>query len=91
MDINKKLGKIKKKSAEFESSMRQRTFGYITAAFGLVAGLAWNDAIKSLIEELFPLSQNTLVVKFAYAVAMSALVVLIARVLVKAIVKKEEK
>ena len=30
--------------------VRERTMGYIVGALGLVAGLAWNDAIKSLIE-----------------------------------------
>ncbi|MCK9187036.1 MAG: DUF5654 family protein [Candidatus Colwellbacteria bacterium] len=84
MGINEKLTNIKKKSAEFKSSVRERAVGYIMAAFGLVAGLAWNDAIKALIEELFPLSKETLVAKFIYAVIISALVVLVAYILVKA-------
>jgi len=84
MDINEKLTNIKKKSAEFKSSVRERTVGYIMAAFGLVAGLAWNDAIKALIEELFPLSKETLIAKFIFAVIISALVVLVAYILVKA-------
>ncbi len=47
--------------------VRQRTIGYIVAAFSLVAGLAWNDAVKALIETLFPLKENTLPAKFIYA------------------------
>ena len=56
--------------------MFKQTLGYIIAAFGLVAGLAWNDAIKALIEYLFPLSQNTLFAKFGYAVLVTVLAVL---------------
>jgi len=54
---------IKKVGKEVKESV----VGYITAAFGLVAGLAWNEAIKSFIEFLFPLSKNTLLAKFVYA------------------------
>ncbi|MBI4836905.1 MAG: hypothetical protein HY813_00655 [Candidatus Portnoybacteria bacterium] len=56
---------------------KNQALGYIVAAFGLVAGLAWNDAIKSLIEYLFPLAQNTLLAKFGYAVLITAVVVTI--------------
>ncbi|MEK9171243.1 MAG: DUF5654 family protein, partial [Patescibacteria group bacterium] len=38
--------------------VREKTTGYILAAFGLVAGLAWNDAIKSTIDRFFPLNQG---------------------------------
>ncbi len=61
--IKNQLEKIKKESLEIKTEVRQRTIGYIVAAFGLVAGLAWNEAIKALIEYLFPLSPNTLKVK----------------------------
>ena len=42
--------KIKEKSKEFQQEVREKTFGYIVASFGLVAGLAWNEAIKAMIE-----------------------------------------
>jgi hypothetical protein len=47
-----------------------------TAGFGLVAALAWNDAIQSLFKELFG-SQSAVWAKFAYAVIVTALVVLV--------------
>jgi len=56
--------KIKNGTEEIKKEIRQRTLGYILAAFGLVAGLAWNEAIKSFIEYLFPVSKNTFPVKF---------------------------
>lgn len=59
------------------AEIRERTLGYILAAFGLVAGLAWNDAIQSLIGYLFPLPENTLPAKFLYAIIISFIVVMI--------------
>lgn len=55
--------------------VREQTAGYILAGLGFVAGLAWNEAIKSLIEEFFPLSQDTLVAKLIYALFATVLVV----------------
>ncbi|PIR06003.1 hypothetical protein COY65_00255 [Candidatus Jorgensenbacteria bacterium CG_4_10_14_0_8_um_filter_39_13] len=60
------------------------------AAFGLVAGLAWNEAIKSLIEYIFPLSRNTLLLKFVYAILITLILVFISIYLVK-LLKAEEK
>ncbi|NTU66971.1 MAG: hypothetical protein HGB08_03545 [Candidatus Moranbacteria bacterium] len=59
--------------------MRERTLGYILTAFGLVAGLAWNDAVKSFIEYVFPADQtgNTLKAKFIYAVIITIVVVVV--------------
>lgn len=57
--------------------IRERTIGYMLGAFGLVAGLAWNDAIQSLIGYLFPLPENTLPAKFLYAIIISFVVVMI--------------
>lgn len=54
--------------------LRKRTFSYVAAGLGLVAGLAWNDAIKLLIEYLLPQAGNTLVAKFAYAFLVTVFV-----------------
>ena len=51
-----KKEKIEKKIDELSNinkKVTEKMFGYILTAFGLVAGLAWNDAIKSLIEYFF--------------------------------------
>ena len=50
--------------------------GYILAAFGFVAGLAWNDAIKALIDFAFPLGTDSIVAKFLYAAAVTILVII---------------
>lgn len=63
-----KLGKL-------QQEIRERTLGYVIAAFGLVAGLAWNDAVKALIEYLFPLQESTLSAKIIYAILITLVVV----------------
>ena len=67
-----------------------QTIGYIVAALGLVAGLAWNDAVRSLIEHLFPLAAMTVSAKFAYAVLLTLIIALVSLHLVK-LQKKDAK
>ncbi len=69
--------KIKERTTELKKEVRERTVGYIVAALGLVAGLAWNDAVKSLIEYFFPLQQNTVFAKFLYALFITFVIVLV--------------
>ena len=71
----------KKEKANLRRKIRQQTVGYILAAFGLVAGLAWNEAIRSFIDYFVPFSGNTLVVKFTYAVMVTLLVVIVSNYL----------
>ena len=62
---------------KLRAEIRERTLGYILAAFGFVAGLAWNDAIQTVITYLYPLPENTLSAKFLYAVVISVVAVVI--------------
>ncbi|MBI2010717.1 MAG: hypothetical protein HYS89_00555 [Candidatus Colwellbacteria bacterium] len=55
----------------------------MAAALGLVVGLAWNDAIKTLIEYLFPLKQNTIAAKFFYAIIITIVLVLITAYIIR--------
>lgn len=48
----------------------------MTAAFGLVAALAWNAAIQSLFDTLLP-GAGDLAAKFLYAVIVTVVVVLV--------------
>lgn len=66
-----------------KSEIREKTAGYIIAALGLVAGLAWNDAVRSLIDSLFPISTNALWMKFVYAIIVTLLVVAVSVQLLK--------
>ena len=48
-----------------------------TAGFGLVAALAWNDAIKAIFEQLFPQPGGNLAASLGYAIVITILVVII--------------
>ncbi|MBU1091292.1 hypothetical protein KKA27_00230 [Patescibacteria group bacterium] len=84
------LSKSQKEKISLKEEIRGKLLSYMTAAFGLVAGLAWNDAIKSLIEFIFPLERNTVLIKFFYAVLITFAVVLISVYLLR-FFKKEDK
>lgn len=88
------IGKIKKISEsqrKLRQEMKEKTVSYIVAAFGLVAGLAWNEAIKGMIDYFFPLNKNSVLAKFIYAVLVTFAVVLITFYLIKIIEKEEKK
>lgn len=62
---------------DLKKEFRSRVLAYIGGAFGLVAGLAWNEAIQELIRTLFPVARNSIAVKFLYAVIVTAVVVVV--------------
>ncbi len=62
--------------AELKTKVQEQTSTYLMAAFGFVAGLAWNEAIKSLIDTFFPLDKNTVIVKFVYAILVTTVLVI---------------
>jgi len=74
---------------KLQKEFRERISGYVIGAFGLVASLAWNDAISSLIVKVFPLGKDTVIAKFIYALVMTVILVIIAVYLVK-ILKNDE-
>ena len=88
--IREKVRSIRQTSAEIEKEIREKTVGYIVAGFSVVAGFAWNDAIKAFIEEYFPLSRDTMKAKFVYPVLITAVVVIVSIYLMK-IFKIEKK
>ena len=48
----------------------------ITAAFGLVAALAWNEAIKAIFKEVFG-SSETIAPMLAYAITVTIVAVIL--------------
>ena len=63
-----------------EKSLRRtiliKTLELITAAFSLVAALAWNDAIQSMFAILFG-TASSIWAKFIYAILVTSLAVFI--------------
>jgi hypothetical protein len=85
-----KMERIKQSSAQLREEMRNKLKGYIVAAFGLVAGLAWNEAIKSLIEYIFPLNKDYIWAKFLYAIILTIVLVLVTVYVSRMLTKKEK-
>lgn len=85
----KKLKAIEEKLKQAEREFRERTITLILGGFGLVAALAWNEAIKSLFETFLKTS-NQLIGKFIYAFIVTVIVVFVSMRLKKAIEVKEE-
>lgn len=81
---------VKDEKEKIKRTVKKQVLGYITAALGLVAGLAWNEAIKASIEELFPLGKDTLLAKFIYAIAITLFVVIVGIYLAKTFKKEKE-
>jgi Ca2+/Na+ antiporter len=83
------MKKIIKKNKEVTKQATDQAIGYILGAFGLVAGLAWNDAVQSLIREVFPLSVNSVWAKFVYAVFVTLIVVAVSLYLRRILARKD--
>ena len=81
---------IKTRTKELQKEIRKSTVSYISAALGLVAGLAWNDAVRSLIEYVYPRGANTLLAKFIYAAIVTVIVVAVSIQLSKLLEEKAE-
>lgn len=87
-----KIEKIKEKSGELRREINKKVASYITAGLGLVAGLAWNEAIKSLIDYIFPPSEgNGLMAKFIYALVITVVVVIVSLYLARILSQEKKK
>lgn len=67
---------VKKKVSFFTKQVLEKMVTLVTAAFGLVAALAWNDAIKALFIDLYGSASGTV------PLMMYALIVTIAAVFI---------
>lgn len=81
--------KIKEEQARIRKEIKEKTVGYILAAFSFVAGLAWNEAIKSLIEQIYPNQSNSVLLKLIYAIVVTVVIVLTTVYLVRLIEEKK--
>jgi len=82
------LNKIKDGIKEIKREFKEKTVTLILGGFGLVAALAWNEAIKTLFETFFP-KKNELIGKFIYAIIVTIVVVIISLHLRKISEKRE--
>jgi C4-dicarboxylate transporter len=62
--------------SKFTKAFRENFVTLIISALGFVAGLSWNDAIKTTIDTLFPTVGN-LIYKFYVAIIVTIIAVVI--------------
>lgn len=82
------MKKILEEIEKAKRETREKMTTLIAAGFGLVAALAWNDAIQTLFNAIFPKSQE-IIGKFLYAFLVTIIVVIISLQLQK--ISKENK
>lgn len=75
--------RVKKEIKIVQKEVKDKTIGYIVTALGLVAGLSWNDAIKTLIDYYYPLSGKGVWAKIIYASVLTVFVACFSLYLVK--------
>lgn len=75
---------------ETKKAVREKMLTLILAGLGLVAALAWNDAIQTLFRILFPKSDGV-IGKFVYALLVTFIVVFITLQLKKISGEDEQK
>jgi len=88
MENKQHLNKIKNEIKKINEEIKEKTLTFILGGFGLVAALAWNEAIKTLFETFFP-KESALIGKFIYAIIVTIIVVLVSLQFRKISEKKE--
>lgn len=81
----------KQRKEELKREVRKKTAGYIIAGLALVGGLAWNDAIKTMIELYFPKSGSTVIAKLVYAVFITTIIAVASYYVTKFLAEEREK
>lgn len=87
---NNRFEKFKSDTKEIRNQAREKTVGYILTALGLVAGLAWNEAIKAVIDMFIQAPQNSILAKMIYAVVITIVVVIVSVYLTRLSKKNQE-
>ncbi len=74
---------------QFKKHLKERFITLVISAFGLVAALSWNEAILSTFKYYFGEAGN-LIAKYAYALFVTIVVVIITYSINRFLVKEEE-
>ena len=80
---------MSEKSDEFKVQLLETFASLITAAFGLVAALAWNDTIKAAIKAAFG-TEDDLVGMFVYAVIVTIIAVIMTLLISRSLSKAKK-
>ena len=89
MEKESKRKKAIREALKTSAAVQKKSIALIMDGFGLVAALAWNEAIKSLFENLFQ-DKGSIISKFSYAVIVTIIIVLVSMRLQKPSKKGEQ-
>jgi hypothetical protein len=84
--ILRRLKKMKEQATEMKGQVMETIATLITTAFGLIAALAWNEAIKALIIQFLG-TGNGLTGLFTYAILIT-IIAIIATILIARVIAK---
>jgi len=76
-----------KKGSELAKQVREKIAALITAAFGLIAALAWNGAIRAIFAKVFG-DPDTLLAMLIYAVVVTIIAVIAAIIIARSVAKQ---
>jgi len=76
------------KQNELRKQIRERIGALLTAAFGLVAALAWNGAIRAIFAQIFGTPDSVLAM-LLYAVIVTIIAVVVTIVIARSMAKQE--
>ena len=80
------MGEDKEKPTTLKQEIIDKFAALITAAFGLVAALAWNDAIKAVFKEVFG-TADAVGPMLIYAVMVTIIAVILTIIVARAAAK----
>jgi uncharacterized BrkB/YihY/UPF0761 family membrane protein len=87
--MSKKTKKMLRRADAVANEVQEKLISYLLAAFGLVAGLAWNEAIKAGIDAIYSSPEDSLMAKFMYAGILTLIIAIITTIFVL-VTKKDE-
>jgi len=70
-ELKGQFRKLEEEKRKIESTFKSQLETILLAAFAFVAGLSWREVINSLMDYLFPLSKDTILAKFLYAIVVT--------------------
>jgi uncharacterized protein YacL len=67
----------KQQKQKIHIEILERVVTLVTTSLGLVAALAWNDAVKNLFTKIFPRPEGNILAQFLYAMVISLIVIIV--------------
>lgn len=76
-ELKGKFRKLEEEKQKIETAFKNQLGTILIAAFAFVVGLSWREVINSIMEYLLPISKDTVLAKFVYAVVLTFFLTLI--------------